>query len=440
MNLSENAMKKLARRVLDQASLGDLRVRIDGSTGGHRRFAGGQPTTGGEVEQLSIQVTASDGNKSATATGNATDTASLLALVQRAEAMAALAPENPEHMPPLGKTKFDTVDAVDPAAAKQTAAQRGDAIEKALATGNAAGVETAGFIEHELHARVVADRAGLLAFHDWTSLSMTTTCRTGKGGSARRAFTSHAAKGLDATAMTQQAAQWAKRSNEPTGFDPGTYTVVLAPEAVADLLDFFVGALGARSAMEGRSVFSKPDGQTKIGDALFASSVDVWSDPTHPQHPASPMSRDGVPQKRTEWVKGGRLLALSAGRFWADKAGIPVRPRPSSLHMAAGGSGDVEALVGQVDKGILVSRFWYNRMLSRRTLTVTGLTRDGTFLIEKGAIARPIKNFRYNDSPLTMLSKLVAAGTPVRTAGGRVTVVPPVIVDGFHFESVSDAV
>jgi len=108
--------------------------------------------------------------------------------------------------------------------------------------------------------------------------------------------------------------------------------------------------------------------------------------------------------------------------------------------MSAGGSGDLQALIGQVDKGILVSRFWYNRMLSRRTLTVTGLTRDGTFLIEKGAIARPIKNFRYNDSPLTMLSKLAAAGTPVRTGGDRVTVVPPVIVDGFHFESVSDAV
>ncbi|MBL4685590.1 MAG: hypothetical protein JKY37_13430, partial [Nannocystaceae bacterium] len=244
----------------------------------------------------------------------------------------------------------------------------------------------------------------------------------------------------DAAALASQAATWAKHGDGPTLLNPGVYTVVLAPAAVAVLLDFLVDAMGSRAAMEGRSVLSATGGNTKLGELLVAASVDLWSDPGHAKYPASPFSRTGVPQRRTEWIKAGRLLAMTAGRFWADRAGVAVRPRPSSIHLSAGGAGDLEGLVKQVDRGVLVSRFWYSRMLQRRTLTVTGLTRDGTFAIEKGAIAGPIKNFRFNDSPLTMLGRLAAAGASVRTGGRRVTVVPPLIVEGFNFESVSDAI
>ncbi|MEM6997040.1 MAG: metallopeptidase TldD-related protein [Myxococcota bacterium] len=433
-------MTKLAKRVLAQASVGDLRVAIDARSTGNTRFALGRPSTGGDVQRLQISVTASRGAKSATAKGNATDDASLLALVQRAEAMAELSPDNPEHMPPLGTTRIDAVAASDRAAAAMDAGSRADAVQAAIKAANAAGVEVAGYVQHEARVRVAADRAGLLAAHASTAVSMSTTCRTAKGGSARRTFTSHAAKGLDGGALASEAAKWAKRSAGASVLQPGRYTVVLAPEAVSELLDFLVGALGSRSAMEGRSIWSAPGGKTKLGEQLFASSVDLWSDPSHPQHPASPMTGRGVPQARTEWIKGGRLLALTARRYWADKAGVPLRPRPSSIHLSTGQSGDVEALVAKVDKGVLVSRFWYSRMLERRTLTVTGMTRDGTFAIEKGAVSGPVKNFRFNDSPVTMLSRLVAAGTPVRVAGQRVTVVPPIVVEGFNFESLSDAV
>lgn len=440
MKLTNNEMTKLAKRVLSQASVGDLRVRIDARREGNTRFAVGAPTTGGDVERLEVSVTASLGAKSATATGNAVDDASLLSLVSRAEAMAALAPENPEHMPPLGKTKLERVRAFDSATARLTAEQRAAAVKSAIDAAKGAGVDAAGFLQHQARVQVVADRSGLLAAHDRTSVSMTTTCRTAKGGSARRGFTSHSVAGLDAGALASDAAAWARRSSSPQTLQPGKYTLVMAPEAVADLLGFFVDALSSRAASEGRSVFSKPGGGTTVGEAMFASALSVWSDPADPKHPASPMTAQGEPQVRTEWVKGGRLLALTADRYWADRTGVVARPRPSSIHMSTGGTGDAVSLISGVDRGVFVSRLWYNRMLSRRTLTVTGLTRDGTYLIEKGKLGAAVNNFRYNDSPLTMLTRLLAAGAPVRTGADRVTVVPPVVVEGFNFESICDAI
>lgn len=440
MKLTKNAMMRLAKLTLAQASVGDLRVRIEASAQGNTRFALGGPTTGGDVERLTVAVTANQGSKSATAKGSATDEAGLLALVQRAEAMAAVAPDDPEHMPPLGATTYAKSKRRDAATAAMGAPQRDALVAAAVGAAAKQGVQASGFVSHRSDVVVVADRAGLLAADESTSVSMTTTCRTAAGGSARRAFVSHAVKGLDGAALSTDAAQWAKRSNAPTAMDPGTYTVVLAPAAVAELLDFLVDALGSRAATEGRSVFSAPGGGTMLGERLFAPTVQLFSDPTHPRYPAAPMADSGVPQTRTEWIVDGRLHALRAGRYWADRAGVPLRPRPSSIHLAAGeAAGDLMALVGQVDRGVLVSRFWYSRMLQRRSLTVTGMTRDGTFAIEKGKIARPIKNFRYNDSPLTMLSRLAVAGAASRTLGERVTVVPPLVVDGFHFESLSDA-
>ena len=125
----------------------------------------------------------------------------------------------------------------------------------------------------------------------------------------------------------------------------------------------------------------------------------------------------------------------------AISSGVAVRPNPSSLHLA-GGSGSLDDLVAGVDKGVLVSRFWYNRMLQPRSILATGLTRDGTFWIEGGKIAKPVKNLRYNDSPVTLLTKVAAMGAAVRAGGttDSTVVVPPMVVEGFHFDSTSDAV
>lgn len=441
MSLSHSKIKRIAHKTLAQASVGDLRVKVSASRVGNARFAASGPTTGGDVERLMVSVTAvTPDGRMATAQGNQTDDAALAGLVRAAEQMASQVPIDPETMPPLGKTKLVRVANFDRKVAQMDAAQR---IELVRSTISGAGqTSISGFIEHRDSAVYHADRAGLGGYHRQSALSMSCTCRTADHtGSAKRGFLSHTAHGLEGRVLAVDCAQWAQRSRSPKAIDPGRYTVVLAPQAVADLLLFFVGAMSHRKAVEGRSYFAGKQGGTRLGETLFGPNIHLRSDPADREHPATPMAADGTAQVATTWVEAGQLRALQAGRYWADKTGVAVRPVPSSVHMA-GTTTTLDQLIEGVDRGILVSRFWYNRMLAPRTITTTGLTRDGTFWIEKGKIVQPIGNLRYNDSPVTLLKKALALGQAQRAGltQGTVVVVPPVVVDGFRFESRSEAI
>jgi predicted Zn-dependent protease len=230
-------------------------------------------------------------------------------------------------------------------------------------------------------------------------------------------------------------------SRAPKTLDPGKQLVILEAQAVADLLEFLLGALDARAADEGRSWFSHPDGGARIGEELFHSSINVRSNPADKQHPAAPFSGDGEAHKIVDWIRDGVLQSLSSSRYWAQKSGGAAIPEPSSI-LVDGADVELLDLVRAIDRGVLVTRFWYNRTLDPRTILATGLTRDGTFLVEQGKITTAVKNFRYNDSPVTMLQNVLALGRPQRvvTRGGRVLVVPPMVVKDFNFASLSDAV
>lgn len=442
MTLSRSRAKRLTQKILNEASFGDVRVRIRETSSGHTRFARSHPTTEGDIEELQIRVTASKDGRHATATGNRLDDAALAELVREAEAMAELAPVDPEHMPPLGKTSHPRVDAFDAAVSRMGAKSRATMVEEAIAAGKGDGLEMSGFMRHAASSVVVADRAGLFGHHSGTHLSLGATARTPDGtGSAKRGFVSHSRRSFAPDSLAEETVRWALRSRSPKPVDPGRYTVVLMPDAVADIMSFFVGALDARRATEGRSYFSALGKKTRVGQKLFADAVRLWSDPGDRENPASPIADDGRAHRKTIWVEDGTLQALSTSRYWADKTAAPSIPNPNSLHMA-GGADDLDTLVEGVREGILVTRFWYNRMLDPRQILVTGLTRDGTFRIEGGKIVHPVKNLRYNDSPVTLLERLVAAGKPQRAglSTRRVVVVPPLVVEGFNFESSSDAV
>lgn len=444
MSLTQAQAKRIAAAAMAETKFGDLRVRVSASQTGNARFARSGPTTEGDVEELNVEVTAATGDgRHATARGNRTDQPGLAALVQRAEAMAELAPVDPEWMPPLGPQTYPKVSAFDRSTARLDADDRVGYQKAVIEAARGGDIDVSGFLQHSDLSQYVADRSGLAGYQRGTALALSCTCRTSDGtGSGRRSFVSHQRSRLPSQGATlaRDAAAWARKSQNPVAVDPGKYTVVLAPEAVSSLLEFLSGAMSHRSAVEGRSYFSAADGKTKIGQALFGSNITLRSDPTDKTNPASAIASDGRPQNPTDWIVGGKLLALTANRFWADKMGVVSRPRPSSLHLS-GGTQTLDELIAGVDRGIFVSRFWYNRMLSRRTIVATGLTRDGTFLIEGGKLSKPIKNFRYNDSPITMLTRAVAMGVPERVGGiRRASVVPPIVVDGFNFESTSDAI
>ncbi len=442
MSLSRSKAKRLVADVLGEASVGDLRVRITSTERGDLRYGAGRPTTGGDFEGVTVAVTASKDGRTATVTGSRTDKPAIAQLVQRAEGLAELSPPDPEHMSALGPTVVPKVSADDKAVASLSSSGRAELVGRAIRRAEGDGVLAAGLLQHQRRTDVVATRAGLFAHHTRTQLNLSTTCRTPDGtGSARAGHVSHALAGLVPEAMVKDAADRAKRSQLPLRRDPGRYPVILTAQAVSDLLQYLVGALDARRADEGRSAFSRVGGGTRLGDEMFDERIQLWSDPADKNDPAAPFDNQGRPHARATWIDKGTLTGLHTSRYWADRKGLEDRPRPSSLHLD-GGTDDLDALIAGADRAVLISRFWYIRMLDPQQLMVTGLTRDGTFWVEKGKIVQPVRNFRFNDSPLTLLRKVVAMGRPQRAglSTGRVTVVPPMAVSGFMLSSVSDAV
>ena len=438
---SRRTLRRLARRLVSEANLPEAVVRVIATRTGHTRFFHGGPTTAGETERVDVEVTASVDGRSATVSGVAERLADARRILADAEALARIAPVDPEHVPPVGKVTYPKVRHFDRRLAAAGPGGRRKLVEPAIRAALARGLHPSGFCRVDEVRVAMADTAGLDAYDEGTTLSFSLTCRTPDGtGSSKGGVVSHALAGVDAGAMAERVARTAERSKDPRPVDPGPATVVLAPEAVADLLGFLRAGMDLRAAEEGRSAFGKPGGGTRIGEALFDPRIRLWSDPTDRRHPSSPIGPGGLPVRRRVWIDGGKLLALPVGRAWARKRGIDPAPMGRSLFLA-GESGTVDDLVAKVERGIYVTRFWYNRMVDPRTLTVTGLTRDGTFRIEGGRIVHPVKNLRYNASPLTLLEKVEHLGAPVRAGLSRsVVVVPPMVVRDFRFTSVSDAV
>jgi predicted Zn-dependent protease len=173
--------------------------------------------------------------------------------------------------------------------------------------------------------------------------------------------------------------------------------------------------------------------------------VTITSDPFDPDVAASPFSGDGLPTQRVVWIENGVVKNLDYDRYWAQKQGRAPTGAGSGIRMS-GGTTSLEDLIRSTQRGLLVTRFWYLRPVDQRTILYTGLTRDGTFLIENGKITKPVKNLRFNDSPIFMLNGLEAMGVPVRVSAseggepGQAIMVPPIKVRDFSFTSLSDAV
>jgi len=248
---------------------------------------------------------------------------------------------------------------------------------------------------------------------------------------------------FDAREAVDVAIEKALRSVEAKAIEPGRYTVILEPAATSDLLGYMLGGFDARQADEGRSFLSKKGGASRLGDKLFDSQVNIWSDPWDKDVPVLPWdTQNMLPRERTALIKDGRVNALDYSLFWAAKKG--VRPTASAGNIIMAGTDKSTAeLIANTKKGVLVTRTWYIRMVDPQTVALTGLTRDGTFYIENGKIKHPIKNFRFNESPVTMLNNIEEIGKPVIISGDEslyAMLIPPMKVRDFNFTSLSDAV
>lgn len=417
----------------------EIRASLESGRAANTRFAMGGITSTGDVAESTLTIALAFGKQHAHTVTNQLDPRSVAEAIVRLRSMAKLAPADPEYMPPLGPQKYlDVPDAYDPALDRLGAAARADAAKTSLAAARDAGVNIAGFIQHRTGSWALASSAGLSTYHLATMTNFTATARTPDGtGSGWGGATGNRWREVDTDAVTKVAIDKAVRSQKARALAPGRYTVVLESAAVRDLLQFLTRSLEARSADEGRSFFAKAGGGTKVGERLFGEHVTLRSDPTRAETPGAPFDGEGLPMRPITWIDQGRIAALAYTRYWAARQGKTPTGTPSGYELAGGAGSNADLLAG-VKKGILITRFWYTRWLDPQTVMVTGLTRDGVFLIENGAVTTPVNNFRFNESPVNMLKNadLLTRDT-ARIYDMRV---PALRTHDFNLASVSQAV
>jgi predicted Zn-dependent protease len=442
--LSEREARRIVDAVMERATADATIVNVDSREGGNTRFAGNGVTTSGEVADLALTVTSAFGSRSGSAQTNGVDDEAIAAVVARAEAGARLAPEDPEYVPPLESADYVRPQAHFESTAAYGPAERAAAVAAAIGEGVARGASVSGFLENYETAQATANDRGLFAYLPTTWLEYTNTIRTPDGrGSGWAGVRLHDAAGLDAAAKARVAAEKAIASRTARPLEPGDHPVILEPTATAVMAGALVSQMNARRAMEGRSYLSAPEGETKLGQRLLAPIVTIETDPLHPVAPGRAWAGEQLPARPTVWYRSGSVEALQFDRWWAAQNGVDAVPGSTNLVMR-GEERSLEDLIRETERAVLVTRLWYIRMLNPSDLTLTGLTRDGTFWIEGGRISHAVNNFRWNESPVRFFERAEALSRPQRVANEDWAVspsyVPAVRASAFRFSSVSPAV
>lgn len=445
--LTRDEAHALCQKILRASKAEQVRVNIESGWRGNTRVAMNRITSAGGYSSTSVRITSVFGKRLASVSTTQTDDDSLRRAVAESEGLARIAPESPEYMPELGPQEYDEVNGYYASTGALSPEARAEAAAVGIDRAKEAGLfVAAGFTDVEATSTTVATSAGLFAYHAGTGVASTLTVRTPDNMSSGWAGDEAGDwDNIETERIARVAAEKAAAWRNPTELEPGKYTCILEPTAVGMLMLRMLRAFNGRTADEGRSYFSKPGGGNRLGEKLFDDRISIVSDPAYPDAETAPFMATGLPVHAQTWVEKGVLKNLSYSRYWADQQGREPLSRPSNL-ILEGGTDSLESMIASTERGVLLTRFWYIRPLNPRILSQTGLTRDGTFLIENGKISRPVKNFRFNQSLAEMLQNVEMMSESVRVAASEnssvsVPILAPAIkVRDFNLASVSDAI
>ncbi len=465
---ASSAQSFVDQAIVDQAiatSVADeCVVIVQDKTSANLRWANNTLTTNGVMRGVEVTVISfirsAGGVATGSMTGSVTTQAGVTALVEAADA-AARAADPAEDANELVRDAV-SADWDDPPV--PTNIHVYDALAPALSeTFGRAGAEGRllyGFVNHESTTTYLGSTTGLRLRHVQPAGHVGCTAKTADLtrsawlGAATRDFTDIDPLAIDAE-LTRRLG-WAERQVD---LPAGRYDTILPPTAVADLMIDAYWYAGARTAFEGQSVYSRPGGGTRIGETLVRPGVDLFSDPAYPGLECEPFALaasssnessvfdNGLPLQRTHWIRDGRLAALLQTRHSAAMTGQPVTPAIDNLVLSVdGGSGSIEELVAGTERGLLLTCLWYIREVDPQTLLLTGITRDGVYLVEGGEITGAVNNFRFNESPVDLLRRFSHASATVPTLSREWgddyfsrTAMPALRVPDFNMSSVSQA-
>ena len=465
MGWTRQQAKALADQILSYSKARECEVALEELRAGYTRFAANDITTSGTSRTLNISVTSRDGRRSGTSHASDNDPSVLKSTVRRSEELMEASSEDNEYVEGLEPQKYPEIRAFYEETDNASAKDRAAGVKKAIDLSRSKGLEASGFLETISRWDAIANKKKNFGFHASTTTRFSNTMRTADGTGSGWAGTAGPRFGqIPTQALVERAARKAETSAGARDLAPGKYPVILEPAAVADLMGSLIQAMSRRAADEGRSFMSKSGGGNRIGEKLFADAVTIRSDPFDPRVPGRPWSGGGggaggrggglgfggfgqnagagEPVRKVTWIEKGVVKTLSVDHHWAAKTKTPPIPFPGSLIMS-GGSGSVEDLVAQTERGLLITHFFYIRTVNPQSVALTGLTRDGVWLVENGKIVHAVNNFRFNESPVNLLKNVDALSEAIPTAGGfggGGMVVPGVRAKEFTFTSKSDAV
>ena len=444
MTLDRDESLRICDTVLSRAKTAgaeDAAVSVQSSIESHARFADNRITTSGRAEDLDITATVWVGKRRGSASGNDPGGDALTRLAEEAVQIARVSPVHREYVPTLGAVEYPESRGFAAGTADVDPVARAAALDAVLDACRAAKVTGAGFHTARASAIAAATANGNRRYFRSSEAGLSVTARSADGtGSGYFAGDHFDLARLDTKRIAEQAVGKAVRSRAPKPIEPAAYPVILEPQAVADLLGFLANSFDARTADEGRSAFSAKGGKTRVGEKLFDERINIYSDPMHAELPGAPGTDEGVPAARVTLVKAGVLDTLRYTRYWAQERKQTPTPGPVNYIVeSAAPPLAVDDMIKGMDRGLLISRFWYVRLVDPRTLVLTGLTRDGLWWIEKGRLSHPVRNLRFNQSVLAMLApwNVDAIGAPQRRSP---LMVPALKLNAFSFTSVSDAI
>jgi len=458
-----------ADRVVDQvleASRSDgCVVIVEEVSEAELRFANNTATTNGTRRDRSVSVIVFRQTDGGTTVGTASGSGAgdPLELVRRAEASAATAPPAEDAAPLITPTASDAGGDFSDPPVMTSLAGLGDVLgelSNAFARASAAGRRLAGFAAHNVSTVYLGSSTGLRLRHVEPTGKLEVVARA--NGGERSSWAGAGAGDLaqvhveELEARLDRRLKWAERRID---LDAGRYEVVLPPDAVADLIVYLGEATSGREAEEGRSVFSAPGGGTRLGESLSPHPFSLRCDPFEPGLECIPflvtgasgqdvsVFDNGLRLGRTEWISQGRLARLQYHRAAAARSGVQPAAFGDNLTLELpGATGGVDDLVGRTERGLLLTCLWYIREVDPTTLLLTGLTRDGVYLVEHGEIVGAVNNFRFNESPVDLLAKTIEAGRTERALSREAneelnrTAMPSLRVAEFNMSSVSPAI
>jgi PmbA protein len=446
--LGEARLAEIAQEALRASTADQTEVAITSNDSHLTRFATNTIHQNVSETDVSVRVRAIVGNRTGVASGNELGGDGLKRIVSSAETIARFQQENPEIASIPGPAAYEPVDAVVDATAKATPMDRAEGVEKILKQSRAASLEAAGAFATDDQEVYIANSLGVEAYHRGTVASVLTVIM-GKDSSGYGSSASLDIAEIDAKSVGRAAVDKAVRSRNPEAIEPGAYTVILEEEAVADMI-FYLGYMGfgALAVQEGRSFMSG-----KLGEKITGEAITIWDDGADPRGIPLPFDFEGVPKQKVVLIENGIAKGVVHDSFTASRGdgvsstghALPMPntfgPIPINLFMATGDA-TKEEMLASTERGIWVTRFHYTNIVHPVKAILTGMTRDGTFLIENGKITRPLKNLRFTQGVLDAFAGVEALGSTLKLVKDEWnaigTCVPAVKIRDFQFTGTTD--